>query len=1351
MKIIHLAQNANDVDLQGTNLTVYHRTKNQDIAGSICTIGFIAGGGDAYGKGVYSTYTLKSSLQNYNLKSYGGEILKASVNVDGFLILDYAISKQVYGSNYRLIDQIKNVIGEDKIFNRSLDKKSQWADIENMSRELSGGGYRTAGIASRLSSKYRLDRSGVNGIIFTGLSDGRICVIYKEMLVTPISHAWIDGKTYKNPQWTDCGSRSQEELIKLQQDERKSELFRKDRVTLLDTLSRYSDKGTINLDPSNFPNVPEGIFDEAMATFLYEDDSRIQRLSPYLRTKLKDIIEVEILIKKLKSAPTVHWNEFKQLDQEIQNRIPKEVQIDIWEKFIVVNPGYWDQIPEDIRTAIPKEAEAKHWAGLVKKNENNWKYVHPEIAEYMKDTFGIAPPQGMNLEDKDTERISETEEIDIPVSALGWIQDNIAKMNKRAGRLGLRPITHEVIGEDPKTRTQKVKIVGNVPFLKGWKLIARVSRVVDETNKEYNAVETLSDEGIPDGMDLDNAEMDCNHCGHNRKRKECYVVKNEDAEDPKYNKGQYLMIGSTCLGDFIGDIGGTTSPEGIAKYAQMFRQMLVLFKEGSEFQNKSDDDIRKTFKNKGVPIAFFLSKVMQLDKKHGFVGRKESYNTGKAATAQLAWDMCIDLPTDQKYSTGVDASDLATIYSALAWIQTIPDPDEGEKDFLYNIKKSCELGTVFGKKKNGNIGVVAWLPTAYKRNVEEKKDYSKIVGEGGEEIRFAGTVTGKRPVLVQISQQVKQGQNNTKNYMMAEGEGRTVAFFEEAPIQANMGQPIFVKGKVESNAFVSGVSATTLKDVTEISEEEYLRYKPYMDQKLAELAKKQKPDAPAAAPLSGSPQGKYQDGSSIVEDFTIMQVKPAKGGQELFFLEDGYKQRVSVFTNIQLGAEGDRVRLSGTVQINGRYINLVNVQIVAGDSVQPDVKPTAPQAQPTVAVNYQDGATIEEDFTISDIKQANYGSMLYNLLDTYGKKVSAFIKGSIGVVGDIVRLSAIVKLKGQYINLTRVKVIPKSTKAPTAPPQPASQPITHPTATLPAQPSGTQPPPPATDGKDGISANSHNWYRISKLTNSVPDFLEPKQQEPDSLEDITDMTAPDAVDSDPTPEAPLYRSPDEVDLDKAYDMFSDSYQKATGKAWDKGKFLNRSGDWLFYGDDNGYIAVRPQRPGLYKLVGIAGDDSNPIAKGMALLKGFKNLMSEGKPTWGMVSQDLKGMAERMGMKSPSPMAIKSLIKFIPKGVFGGAKINQIMPDGAVEFEYADVGLASKYFIANSEYYKWLGQSVDSNDRVPEPAKFVIKKMLDQIAKSRAFVKTATVESFDRVEGYIDISETWIEKDISVKI
>ena len=47
-----------------------------------------------------------------------------------------------------------------------------------------------------------------------------------------------------------------------------------------------------------------------------------------------------------------------------------------------------------------------------------------------------------------------------------------------------------------------------------------------------------------------------------------------------------------------------------------------------------------------------------------------------------------------------------------------------------------------------------------------------------------------------------------------------------------------------------------------------------------------------------------------------------------------------------------------------------------------------------------------------------------------------------------------------------------------------------------------------------------------------------------------------------------------IDLDRAYELFTASYQKGTGTSWSKAKFMQRASNWTFYGDNDGYVAVR---------------------------------------------------------------------------------------------------------------------------------------------------------------------------------
>jgi carbonic anhydrase/acetyltransferase-like protein (isoleucine patch superfamily) len=154
------------------------------------------------------------------------------------------------------------------------------------------------------------------------------------------------------------------------------------------------------------------------------------------------------------------------------------------------------------------------------------------------------------------------------------------------------------------------------------------------------------------------------------------------------------------------------------------------------------------------------------------------------------------------------------------------------------------------------------------------------------------------------------------------------------------------------------------------------------------------------------------------------------------------------------------------------------------------------------------------------------------------------------------------------------------------------------------------------------------------------------------------------------------------DMAKKYNMFSKDYQAATGKSWDQNKFERRAANWKFYGDDNGYVAVRPQQSGFMKLVGTAGSNKSKY-------KGFKELMAENLPLWGMVDEKIYNMLKSFGLRGPN-MIEKTALKMLLKSgkmnsVLGGAEILEINGD-AVTLKYPDVGTVTKYFIGSPEYW-----------------------------------------------------------------
>lgn len=155
---------------------------------------------------------------------------------------------------------------------------------------------------------------------------------------------------------------------------------------------------------------------------------------------------------------------------------------------------------------------------------------------------------------------------------------------------------------------------------------------------------------------------------------------------------------------------------------------------------------------------------------------------------------------------------------------------------------------------------------------------------------------------------------------------------------------------------------------------------------------------------------------------------------------------------------------------------------------------------------------------------------------------------------------------------------------------------------------------------------------------------------------------------------------------KLFGMFEKSYQQETGQAWSQPKFESRAQNWHFYGDEDGFVAVRPQRSGMKKLVGVAGSPKS-------IIRGIEDLKTEGGPIWGAVSSPLAAMAKKRGLIVPhlhfgGPTMIKMLLSQVPASVFGGVQ-PKIQPDGGIELDYPDVGKATKYLVVNKEYLKHL--------------------------------------------------------------
>jgi hypothetical protein len=185
---------------------------------------------------------------------------------------------------------------------------------------------------------------------------------------------------------------------------------------------------------------------------------------------------------------------------------------------------------------------------------------------------------------------------------------------------------------------------------------------------------------------------------------------------------------------------------------------------------------------------------------------------------------------------------------------------------------------------------------------------------------------------------------------------------------------------------------------------------------------------------------------------------------------------------------------------------------------------------------------------------------------------------------------------------------------------------------------------------------------------------------------------------------------DDLDIDATYEVFRSSYESTTGQSWTREKFEDRARNWTFYGDATGFVAFREQASGMRKLVGVAGDTSGVVI-------GLKQLVDEGKPTWGAVSEKIARAAKRFGFIAPhtylgGALVMRLIMKAIPASVFGGVK-PEVNGKGGVTLSYEDLGEQTKFFIANKAYFGELLNNPSFSEHVQNP---VVKKFIEAVLK-----------------------------------
>jgi hypothetical protein len=226
--------------------------------------------------------------------------------------------------------------------------------------------------------------------------------------------------------------------------------------------------------------------------------------------------------------------------------------------------------------------------------------------------------------------------------------------------------------------------------------------------------------------------MDCDHCGHKRKRSKVYVLKNEF--------GEYKQVGSTCVADFLGH----THPEtllGRAEYMISFDSLV------SEAQDEG-------WGGSGGPICVsidhFVAATSVIIRKLGWLPRSQAGDM-EQATADCAWMICTQNDRHvqefvRKAELHTEQEDLDLARAAVKWASEI-DPENAPSTYLHDLGVACRQSYVTWKL----AGYTASVIQAYKRHLEQElkrkqSAKSEHIGVIDERMTCELTIIGEKPL-----------------------------------------------------------------------------------------------------------------------------------------------------------------------------------------------------------------------------------------------------------------------------------------------------------------------------------------------------------------------------------------------------------------------------------------------------------------------------------------------------------------------------------------------------------------------------------------------------------------------------
>lgn len=381
-------------------------------------------------------------------------------------------------------------------------------------------------------------------------------------------------------------------------------------------------------------------------------------------------------------------------------------------------------------------------------------------------------------------------------TGLEYVKRELDRLNKKATRLGLEPLTLKVLGrKEEKQRdgdmqvTHEIKIEGKSPILGGYEFIANIEHT--DVGNIINISPNSSIKNLPD--EYRHADATCDHCHTRRDRNNTFVLKDIKTGDLK-------RVGRNCLKNFMPDV----DPKTLLVYAASLEKALNIAIGGEDMDDSGLGGGGGSKYYDATNFLFYICVAYFLDGKYiSGTKARQNYDSGgpTISTAQFAMNLRNNRDKDVE-------KEIDSVRSKATDLAKKIDEWKDTKDWDAMAEQKPEMANYFQNMKiiarsqaiqYKNAGYHASLLGMYlrdqadaQRDADNKANAANktYIGTVGEKITTDATVKVSKPF------QSQYGVGNM--YIFNDPTGNELVYFASKDMGLDVGQTYKIQATVKA-------------------------------------------------------------------------------------------------------------------------------------------------------------------------------------------------------------------------------------------------------------------------------------------------------------------------------------------------------------------------------------------------------------------------------------------------------------------------------------------------------------------------------------------------------------------------